>query len=158
MFMRNSCSSKIKAVFPWCSFVSFVVIFCLLLAGCSGEPKHPTYKNATGSEQYEKMLWQAIQQKDWGTFERQLSGTFVGVNAQGQAFDRAGWVDFWKNAQVSQFTLGEAQVQPEGPDMKVTYIIQFQGQQSSLRVVSVWQQMKKVWILSAVSMTPVQGQ
>src|SRR6202012_990054 len=115
--------------------------------------------NATGSEQYEKMLWQAVQQKDWGTFERQISGTFIGVNAQGQVFDRAGWVDFWKNVQVSQFTLGEAQVQPEGPDMKVTYVWQLQGAGQAvpaggLRVVSVWQQLKKGWILPATSMTP----
>jgi hypothetical protein len=47
--------------------------------------------------------------------------------------------------------------------MKVTYIVQLQGdgvpagQQAGLRVVSVWQQLKKGWILSATSMTPVQN-
>lgn len=138
------------------------VIVASILAGCSGEPKHPTWTNVTGAEQCEKLMWQAVQQKNWNDVERRLSSTFVGVNAQGQMFDRAGWLDFWKNAQVDQYSLGEIQVQPEGPDMKVTYILNLQaGSQgataSGLRVVSVWQQLKKGWVLSATSMTPVQN-
>jgi len=159
--MQSLSKSKIKAVFPLCFLVSFVVLFCFLV-GCTGEPKHPIYKNATGSEQYERLLWESIQKKDWTTVERQLSATFIGVNAQGQMFDRASWIDFLKSAQIAQFSLGEVQVQPEGPDMKVTYILNLQAggpvsASSGLRVVSVWQQLKKGWILSATSMTPIQG-
>jgi Domain of unknown function (DUF4440) len=158
MFMQNPGRTKIRSLFSSCSFVSFVVVCCLLLAGCSGEPKHPTWKNATGAEQHERLMWKAIHDKDWASYESHLSGTFVGVNASGQLFDRAGWLDQWKSSPVQDFSLGELQVQPEGPDMKVTYIIQFQGTQGpGLRVVSVWQQLKKGWILSAISMTPVQN-
>lgn len=157
--MQNLSSVEIGSFSPSRSFASFAVVFCLLLlTGCSGEPKHPKWSNATGAEQHERLMWKAVQEKDWLNFQRHLSATFVGVNASGKLLDRAGWVDQWKNSPPQDFALGELQVLPEGPDMKVTYTIQFQGAQaSSIQVVSVWQQLKKGWILSAMSMTPVQG-
>ena len=72
-------------------------------------------------------MWQAVRDKDWANFERRLSPTFIGVNADGQMFDRAGWLEHWKSAQVTEFSLGEVQVQPEGPDMKVTYVFHCAG-------------------------------
>ena len=134
-----------------------------VIAGCAGgEPKHPTWNNSTGAEQHERLLWKAIQGKDWVNVERRLSPTFVGVNADGRMFDRAGWLELWKNAQVAEFSLGELQVQPEGPDMKVTYILHVpaSGTASSptgQRVVSVWQQLKTRWLLSSTSITPIQN-
>jgi hypothetical protein len=140
-----------------------IVAFALLLSGCAGEPKHPTWTNATGAEQHERLMWKAVQEKSWADFEHHLSATFVGVNAEGKLFDRAGWLEQWKNAPVQDFSLGELQVQPEGPDMKVTYTLQIQAagtapaQSAGLQVVSVWQQVKKGWVLSATSMTPIQN-
>ena len=133
-----------------------------LLAGCAGEPKHPAWKTATGAEQHERLLWKAIQSKDWVNVERRLSPTFVGVNADGRVFDRAGWLELWKTAQVTEFSLGELQVQPEGPDMKVTYILNVPASgkgpaTAGQRVVSVWQQLKTRWLLSATSITPIQN-
>jgi hypothetical protein len=140
-------------------FVSFVVV--LFILGCAGEPKHPKWKNATGAEQHERLLWKAIQGKDWGNVERHLSQTFIGVTSDGQMFDRTGWLQHWKSTPVGEFSLGEVQVQPEGPDMKLTYILQFQGAGrgagAGLRVVSVWQQLKSGWMLTATSLTPVQS-
>jgi len=133
------------------------------IAGCAGgEPKHPSWTNATGAEQHERLLWKAIQGKDWVNVERRLSPTFVGVNADGRMFDRAGWLELWKSAPVAEFSLGELQVQPEGPDMKVTYILHLPvsgtGPASAgQRVVSVWQQLKTRWLLSATSITPIQN-
>jgi hypothetical protein len=147
---------------PLCCFVSFVVGLSILLSGCAGEPKHPTWKNATGAEQHERLMWQSIQGKDWANVERRLSPTFVGVNAEGRMFDRAGWLELWKNAQLTEFSLGELQVQPEGPDMKVTYILNLPASgkgpaRAGQRVVSVWQQLKTRWLLSATSITPIQS-
>lgn len=158
--MRNIHADKSKPFAPSCSFVPFVVSLCLLLAGCAGEPKHPTWANSTGAEQHERLMWKAIQEKGWTDFEHHLSSTFVGVNAEGKLFDRAGWLAQWKSAPVQDFSLGELQVQPEGPDMKVTYILQLQGSGAApagWRVVSVWQQFKKGWVLSATAMTPIQN-
>ena len=159
--MLNFRETKFRFFLPSCFFVSFVV--CFLLAGCAGAPKHPTWKNATGAEQTERLMWQAIQSKDWANVERHLSATFVGVTADGRMFDRAGWVEQWKSAEVREFSLGEVQVQPEGIDMKVTYILHIQTSakalpSSGLRVVSIWQEVKRGWMLSAISMTPIQTQ
>ncbi|HWF04387.1 MAG TPA: nuclear transport factor 2 family protein [Candidatus Angelobacter sp.] len=160
--MRNNLHADKSTFFaPLCSFVPFVVGLCLLLSGCAGEPKHPTWTNSTGAEQHERLMWKAIQEKGWADFEHHLSATFVGVNAEGKLFDRAGWLEQWKNAPVQDFSLGELQVQPEGPDMKVTYTLQIQATGAAvttgLQVVSVWQQVKKGWVLSATSMTPIQN-
>jgi hypothetical protein len=134
-----------------------------LVIGCAGAPKHPTWNNATGAEQQEQLMWKAIQEKDWSNVERHLSPTFVGVNADGKLFDRAGWLQLWKGAPVREFSQAEAQVEPEGPDMKVTYILHLSASQNvpapagSLRVVSIWQQIKTNWVLSAISLTPIQA-
>ena len=147
-----------------CSFVSFVVAAGLLIAGCAGEPKHPTWKNATGAEQHERLMWQAVRDKDWANVERHLSPTFAGVTADGRLFDRAGWLEQWKSSEMREFSLGEVQTQPEGLDMKVTYILHGQASakallmSSGLRVVSVWQDVRGRWMLSAISMTPIQTQ
>jgi len=151
-----------RPVSSW-SFVSFVVGLGLLIAGCAGgEPRHPTWNNSTGAEQHERLMWKAIQDKDWVNVERRLSPTFVGVNADGRIFDRAGWLELWKSAQVTEFSLGELQVQPEGPDMKVAYILSLPASgkgpaPARQRVVSVWQQLKTRWLLSATSITPIQN-
>ena len=161
MMLRFIQAENRRAISLW-SFVSFVVGFSLLIAGCAGgEPKHPTWNNSTGAEQHERLLWKAIQGKDWVNVERRLSPTFIGVNADGRMFDRAGWLELWKNAQVTEFSLGEVQVQPEGPDMKVTYVLSVSATgktpaPAGQRVVSVWQQLKTRWLLSATSITPIQ--
>lgn len=134
-----------------------------LLAGCAGEPKHPTWKNATGAEQNERLMWQSIQKKDWLNVQSHLSPTFTGVMADGQMFDRAGWLQQWQGAQMQEFSLGEVEVHPEGQDMKVTYIFHVQASIPGLaspggfRVLSLWQDVKSRWMLSATSITAIQG-
>ena len=135
---------------PLFSFVSFVVVLFSLL-GCGGAPKHPSWSQATGAEHYERLMWQAIRDHDWANFERHLAPVFVGVNSSGRLFDRDQWVAYWKNAPLKDFSLGEVAVQPQGPDMIVTYVLH--SERDAWRVVSVWQGVKKGWILTATSMT-----
>jgi Domain of unknown function (DUF4440) len=147
------------------SLVSFVVL--VLVLGCAGPPKHPTWKNATGGEQHERLMWQAMHNKDWTSFERRLAPAFVGVDSAGKAYDRAGWVERWKSAGVGEYSLGDLQVQPEGADMVVTYVATLGGDVHStgssapapqMRVVSVWQQVKSGLILTSCTMTPIKPQ
>ena len=142
-----------------CSFVSFVVMV-LVLTGCTigKEPKHPTWQNATGAEQYERLLWKAIHEKDWKEVEYRLAPMFVGVNSKGQSFDRAAWVEYWKASPVTDFSLAEVSVQPNGADMSVTYVMRLNSSNSGnvLRVISVWQEIKGGWTLITTSLTPVQ--
>jgi ketosteroid isomerase-like protein len=146
----------------WRAFVSLVACSFFLLAGCGGPPKHPKWSNATGAEQYERLMWQALRDGDWKNVHYHLAPTFAGVSAEGQAFDREGWVQHWKTRQIKEFSLAEVSVQPEGPDMVVTYLLHLTtGARNGiaagrdLRVVSVWQQVKTGWILTATSDTPV---
>ncbi|MGB9119084.1 MAG: nuclear transport factor 2 family protein [Candidatus Angelobacter sp.] len=147
-----------------CSIVSFVVGIGLLIAGCAGEQKHATWTNATGAEQNERLMWQAIQDEDWVNVERHLSPTFIGVTTNGRMFDRAGWVEQWQVAEVQEFSLGDMQIQPEGADMKVTYILHVKASatallpSSGLRVISIWQEVKTRWMLTAMSITAIQSQ
>jgi hypothetical protein len=67
--MRNLNADKSELFAPLCSFVPFVVGLCLLLSGCAGEPKHPTWANSTGAEQHERLMWKAVQEKGWVDFE-----------------------------------------------------------------------------------------
>jgi hypothetical protein len=158
--MQSSHKLRTLSFVPLCSFVFSL---CFLLAGCAGEPKHPTWKNTTGAEQNERLMWQSIQGKDWVNVEGHLSPTFVGVTADGRMFDRAGWLQQWKSAELGEFSLGEVQVLPEGTDMKVTYIFHAQaagvapGSTAAQRVVSIWQQIKTGWVLTASSITPMQN-
>ena len=102
-------------------------------------------------------MWQAIRDKEWNEVEHHLAPAFVGVNAAGQKLDHAGWVEYWKGSQVTDFSLGELTVQPNGPDMIVTYDLRLNGPgpEGGVRVVSVWQQLKKGWVLTAQTNTPV---
>jgi hypothetical protein len=157
--MREHPATKGNPVTPLCSFVSFVVMAFLML-GCmgGGPPKHPTWKNATGAEQYERLMWQSIRDKDWKEVEYRLAPTFVGVTASGQALDRTAWLGYWKSLPIKDFSLAELSVQPQGGDMTVTYIFHSTanlGAGAGLRVVSVWQQVKHGWILTTTSMTPI---
>jgi hypothetical protein len=128
---------------------------CLGLAGCTGaESKRSTWATATGAEQYERLMWQAIRDKDWTEFEYRLAPLFVGVNPAGQTLDRAGWIQYWKSGPVTDVSLAEVAVQPNGADMTVSYVLHV-GSRPGLRVLSVWQQVKKGWILTATSMTPL---
>ncbi len=149
-----------------CSSVSSVVLFAgfLLLAatGCGfGVPKHVTWKNATGAEQYERLMWKAIRDKDWKAVQHRLAPMFVGVNSAGQSFDRSAWIEYWKSARISDFSMGEVTVQPAGQDMVVTYVLRLTGPEgkpqvpAAVRVVSVWQGVKTGWLLTATSATPI---
>jgi len=104
-------------------FLTAVMLGAFALIGCAGTPKHPTWNSATGAEQHERLMWQAIHDQDWAGIERHLAPTFVGVNAAGRSLDRAGWLEYWKGAHLGEFSLGEAAVRPEGADMVVTYTI-----------------------------------
>lgn len=152
---------KRHRLIPSCSFVSFAICVALL-TGCWGEPAHPNFQTATAAEQLERLMWQSAQGKNWVEFERHLTPTFSGSNSAGQPLDRAGWIEYWKTAQLKDFSLGDVITQPAGPDIVATYVLHYNGSDAGhsspaggVRVVSVWQEMKKGWILISQSQTPI---
>ena len=135
----------------------------LALFGCyGGAPKHPSWKNATGAEQYERLMWQAIRDKDWSDVHAHLAPGFTGVTAGARALDRDGWESFWKEVAPKEFSIAELSVQSNGPDMVVTYVLHLSGSSVASadrgwRVISVWQEVKSGWLLVASSHTPIQA-
>lgn len=145
-----------------CGGAFTLLLILSLLTGCWKQPSKYNWGNAPGSEQYERLMWQAIKDKDWPEVERHLAPAFVGAGPDGHNYDRAAWLTLWKNTQLQDFSLGEITVQPDGADMVVTYEVRLNVQPTTpplsgtpLRVVSVWQQLKKGWVLIAQSDTPV---
>jgi len=161
IFSVLSVTSVVRIFFMREAIVMVMVTLTLFAVGCAGAPKHPTWSNATSAEHMERLMWQAVREKDWSNFERHLSPTFIGVNADGKALDREGWLACWKGAQIEEATLDEVSVQPEGVDTKLTYQLRFRGQGPCLaspgpvRVVSVWQQIKARLVLTTTAITPI---
>lgn len=157
---RNCCVHRY--MFPLCSLVSFVVIVSLTLGCYGGAPKHPSWKNATGGEQYERLMWQAIRDKEWSSVHARLAPTFTGSTAAGRILDRDGWENYWTNAAPKEFSIADLSVQANGPDMVITYVLHLSGSplasgDAGWRVMSVWQEVKGGWILIASSHTPIQA-
>jgi len=145
--------------------ISVPILLCLALAGCLKTPGKGPWSTATGAEQHERLMWQAIHAQKWNEVEQHLAPSFVGVSASGQKFDRAGWVDYWKARQPVDASLGEVIVQPGGADMVVSYELHLQGlhfsggasSSAGIQVLSVWQQLKHGWVMISQSMTPVKS-
>lgn len=142
----------------FCTFCFLILAF--LLSGCWKEPGKFNWGNAPGAEQYERLMWQAVREKEWSEVEHHLAPTFVGVGADGKQFDGPGWIGYCKQMQITDFSIGELTVAPNGADMVVTYDLHLNAAQlpaNEFRAVSVWQQVKKGWILISHSETPVKS-
>jgi hypothetical protein len=141
-----------------------IVLTVLMFSGCNAwnQPKQANWKNATATEQLERLLWKSIHDKDWTSLEHHLAPIFVGAGPRGETFDHASWIEYWKKAHIQDFSLGEFNSQPDGPDMVATYVLHINGAEASqivpakgLRIVSVWQELKGGWVLASQSATPI---
>ncbi|MFL6299850.1 MAG: nuclear transport factor 2 family protein [Terriglobales bacterium] len=134
-----------------------LLLVCGTLAetGCWDQPKVSTWSNATGAEQFERLLWQEIKAKNWNEVEARLASTFV-AQTSGAWRDRAAEMEHFKALEISDYSLGEVEVRPAGGDMVVTYKMNlrgsYQGQPLDLkdaRMMTVWQQVKGGWMAVA---------
>src|ERR1700674_4689914 len=128
--MSRLAKPKLQNIISAWYFVSFVVCIALL-AVCAKAPKEPPFQAATSAEQLERLTWQAVQGKNWTEFEHHLAPMFTGVNSAGQSLDHAAWLDYWKTAQLKDFSLGDVTTQPAGADMVATYVLHWHGSDAS---------------------------
>ncbi len=144
-------------------FIS-IVIGVLVLSGCNAwnAPQHPTWTQATAPEHFERLMWKAIHDKDWREVDRHLAPVFVGSGPRGETLDHSSWIDYWKKAEIKDFSMGEFITQPDGTDMVATYVLHLSGAETNqgisakgLRIVSVWQELKAGWVLTSQSATPI---
>jgi len=130
------------------------ILLALLLTSC-GSPKPNTWSGATGAEQFERLFWQSVQQKDWDNVEHHLASTYVAVTSSGR-LERAEALAHLKQLDIKDFTLGNVDVRPAGGDMVVTYDITVHGTvggqalpETPMHMMTVWQQVKHGWIAVA---------
>jgi hypothetical protein len=137
------------------------LLIMLVLPGCNvwNQPKNANWKNATGTEQLERLMWKVLHDKDWNQAESHLAPAFVGAGPRGEPLDRATWIEYWKKAQIQDFSLGEFNTQSDGADMVATYVLHLNGFEAGaakgLRIISVWQELKGGWVLTSQSVTPI---
>jgi len=130
-------------------------LLTLALSGCTlWEQKQSTaWSSATGAEQFERLLWQEIKARNWPEVERRLAPSFVEVTPTGSR-DRAQTLERLKSLNLADYSLGGLEVRPAGSDMVVAYAITLRassGDETTLHMMTVWQQVKGGWIVVAHS-------
>ena len=134
-----------------------LLLMCVALAetACWNPPKVSSWTNATGAEQFERLLWQEIKAKNWSAVEPRLASTYV-AQTSGAWRDRAESMEHFKALDISDFSLGEVEVRPAGADMVVTYKMNLRGsyqgkplELKDVRMMTVWQQVKGGWVAVA---------
>lgn len=141
------------------------VILCLvLLPACSMWEKQPnTWTGATAGEQLDRLWWQDVKAQRFDQLARHVSATFMGVTANAQ-LDRAGLLQYLRELQVTDYTLGDFVTQSNGADLMVSYRATFnairgtQSVQMTARYLSIWQHTRDGWILTAQTVIPTATQ
>lgn len=130
----------------------------ILLLGCSvWTPKPSAWSNATGGEQFERLWWDSVKSKDWAQVEGRLASTYVAASPKAsENKDEA--LARLRQLEISDFTLAEVEVHPDGDSMVVTYSLDLHGSLagqpvslSQAHMMTVWQQQKKGWVAIAHS-------
>ena len=136
-----------------------VLALSVALSACTmwDKPKATTWSNATGAEQFERLLWQEIKAANWPEVEKHLAPTFV-VVSPGGVRDRAAEMAFLRRLAVQDYALGDLEVRTSGNDMVVTYSMTLQASldghplpSGPWRMMTVWQQVGTTWTAIAQS-------
>lgn len=139
-----------------------LILFFAALTGCTtwSPPKHASWSNATGVEQFERLWWNAVKEKDWSEVERHLASTYA-VISPGGTFDRESALAQIKQDDIDEFSIGDVSVQPSGDTTVITYSMNLRGrhagqpfQLTNARMMSVWQQQKHGWVQVAHAHSP----
>lgn len=138
-----------------------IILLGILSTACSGwkEPKTYTFKTATGAEQYERLFWDAVKNNDRLAIASHLASNFVRQDESGTK-NKEQYLAELDQIHLTDYSLAEVTVTPQGADMIVTYAITLHGTNGGkpfptepFRYMSVWQQHNSGWVLVAQSAT-----
>jgi len=120
----------------------------------SNPPKGWT--GATGGEQLERLFWDDVKAKDLKNIEQHVASTFSGSGAAG-AVDREAFLRQLRSYQLVNVSLSQCSDQLNGGDLIVTCVVHREGTtgDGTASTLSVWQQLKKGWVMVAHSETPL---
>jgi hypothetical protein len=128
-----------------------VLLALLSTLGCNMWSKPASgWTGATGGEQIERLFWKDVQAKNWAEVDRHIGATFAGAGAAGTA-DRAAFLRDLQKAPLIDFSLSECSSQTNGADLMVTCTLRatWAGESVNASTLSVWQQLKKGWVMVA---------
>jgi hypothetical protein len=136
--------------------VAVVAVLMLAATGCTMWKNPPKgWAGATAGEQLERLWWKDMQAKDWKELDKHLASTFTAVTPAG-SYSRTEFLEQLKGLELDDYSLGEFNTQLNGRDFVVSYVIHLRGTRAGqplpsepLRMMSVWQQVRKGWILIA---------
>src|SRR5207244_3752161 len=97
-------------------------------AGCTmwGERKPHVWKDVTGGESLERVFWEQVKNKKWAELEPHLAATYVLVTREG-TLDRTTGLEYWKQLEIREYSLGDFNVQPNGNTYVVAYTLSLHG-------------------------------
>ena len=139
-----------------------LLLVALLATSCTiwRAPTSASWKSSTQMEDYERLMWKAVQEGDWKQVESHMAETFVGVDGDAVR-DRAATLDRLRQIKLTGYSLGEFDSKPNGADMVVSYTAVLHGTLGGqplpagpLRILTVWQTAKGGWIQVAQSTLP----
>lgn len=136
-----------------------VALLCIVTLGCNMWSKPASgWIGATGGEQIEKLFWKDVQARNWAEVDRHVAATFAG-SGPGGTMDRAAFLRDLQKAPLTDYALSECTSQLNGGDMVVTCTLRanWAGQPSNASTLSVWQQLKKGWVMVAHSESSLAG-
>jgi len=116
------------------------------------------WAGATGGEQLEKLFWEDVKSKNWADLDRRLASTFAAVATNG-TMDRAAFLQKLHGLNVAEVNLANCNSQLNGGDLMVTCVRDIRADSAvpPASTLSVWQQVKKGWIMVAHSETPLEN-
>ncbi len=137
--------------------VIIVLLWCTLGCNMWSTPASG-WKGATGGEQIEALFWKDVQAKNWAEVDRHLADTFVASGPAG-AMDRSGFLGKLQQAAPSEVSLTECSSHLNGDSLIVTCKLRGQrgGENFTSATMSVWQQLKKGWVMVAHAETGLPG-
>lgn len=142
--------------------VAICVFLLLGTTACAmwAEKKNPSWQGATSGEHLEQLFWRDVKAKNWRSLESRMGPMLVTTISPG-VMDRAASLEHLKSLDVQEFQIGELDTRPAGTDLIVTYVITLKGTAGGkalattpIRMMSVWQQLSKGWVLVAQSAVP----
>lgn len=138
-----------------------LLLLAIFFLACSTgkPPASQSWAQATGAEAYERLWWKAIQEHDSANVERHLAPIFVLTTTAG-IVGREQAVQYFQSLNVNSVSIGDLTVQPEGPDMVVSYTATLSTAAAPRRyyMTTVWQQAKQGWIAITHAEVPAEGE
>jgi hypothetical protein len=119
--------------------------------------KQAAWSNATGIEQFERLFWQSVKEKDWTEVDRHLAAGYVEqVGSETLNHDQA--LARFHQFDISDLSFSDISIQPSGDTAVITYGLTLHGSLAgqplaleNARMMTVWQQQKRGWMAIAHS-------